>query len=58
MSLSVKLYVLVVVDDYSRFTWEMFLTHKDEAFSSYSKFCCRLQNDKRFAISNIRTDHG
>ena len=36
----------------------MFLAHKDEAFFSFTKLCHRLQNDKGFAISNIRTDHG
>ena len=58
MSLDEKLYVLVSVDDFSRFTWVMFLAHKNEAFPSFLKLCHHLQNDKRFAISNIRTDHG
>ena len=58
ISLGGKSYVLVVVvDDFSRFTWLMFLTHKDETFSSFLKLCRRLQNDKGFAISNIRIDH-
>ena len=57
MSLGGKLYVLVVVDDFSRFIWVMFLAYKDEAFPSFSKLCRRFQNDKRFSISNIRTDH-
>ena len=36
MSLSGKLYVLIVVDDFLRFTWIMFLTHKDETYSSFT----------------------
>ncbi|XP_057496707.1 uncharacterized protein LOC130781518, partial [Actinidia eriantha] len=58
MSLGGKLYILVIVDDFSRFTWVTFLAHKNEAFSSFSKLCRRLQNDKELKISNIRTDHG
>ena len=57
-SLGGKYYVLVVVDDFSRFTWVSFLAHKDEAFSSFTKLCKRLQNEKGFVISNVRTDHG
>ena len=58
MSLGGKLYILVIVDDFSRFTWVTFLAHKNEAFSSFTKLCRRLQNDKELKISNIRTDHG
>ena len=58
MSLGGTLYVFVVVDDFSILTWRMFLVHKYEAFYSFSKLCRLLQNNKRFAISSIRTDHG
>ena len=37
MSLGGKLYILVIVDDFSRFTWVTFLAHKNEAFSSFTK---------------------
>ena len=58
MSLGEKLYILVVVDDFSRFTWVIFLSHKNKAFFSFTKLCQRLQNDKWLTISNIKTDHG
>ena len=32
MRITSKRYVLVVVDDYSRFTWTLFLASKDETF--------------------------
>jgi transposase InsO family protein len=51
-------YCLVVVDDFSRFTWVRFLAHKFEAFNAFSKLCRRIQNEKGLTISNIRTDHG
>ena len=35
----------------------MFLTHKNEAFSLFTKLCRRLQNDKGLTILNIKTDH-
>ena len=53
-----KLYILIVVDNFSRFIWVMFLAHKNAAFSSFTKLCRRLQNDKWLTISNIITDHG
>ena len=34
-SLGESRFGLVVVDDYSRFTWVLFLRHKDETFSSF-----------------------
>ena len=42
MSLGEKLYILVIVDDFSQFTWVIFLAHKNEAFSSFTKLCRRL----------------
>lgn len=36
----------------------MFLAHKDEAFSFFTKLCCKIQNAKCFLITIIRTDHG
>jgi hypothetical protein len=29
----------VIVDDYSRFTWVLFLKHKDESFDAFKTFC-------------------
>ena len=57
-SLGGKRYCPVIVDDYSRFTWVMFLAHKDETLSSFTKLCRKIQNEKGFLITNIRTDHG
>ena len=57
MSLGEKLYILIVVDNFSLFTGAMFLTHKNEAFSLFTKLCRRLQNDKGLTILNIKTDH-
>ena len=57
-SLGGKFYVFVIVDDFSRFTWTLFLTHKNEALQTFSNLCKRIQNEKGFSIVSIRSDHG
>ena len=53
-SLGGKRYGLVIVDDFSRYTWVLFLTHKDETFNVFEKFCKRIQNEKGMCISSIK----
>ncbi|XLR02809.1 hypothetical protein S83_069007, partial [Arachis hypogaea] len=57
-SLGGKHYGLVIVDDYTRFGWVLFLAHKNEAFSAFEPFCKKIQNEKDLKISSIRSDHG
>ncbi|KAL5560474.1 hypothetical protein UlMin_036685 [Ulmus minor] len=57
-SLGGKFYVFVIVDDFSRFTWTLFLTHKNEALQTFSNLCKRIQNEKGFSIVSIRSDDG
>ncbi|GKV48955.1 hypothetical protein SLEP1_g55729 [Rubroshorea leprosula] len=52
-----KSYVLVVVDDYSRFTWVAFLAHRKDALDAFKSLCKKLQNEKGFPIVSIRSDH-
>ena len=51
-------YVLVIVDDYSRFTWVLFLHSKDEAFENFTIFAKKVQNSKGTTIVAIHSDHG
>ena len=51
-------YAFVIVDDFSRFAWVLFLKHKDETFENFTVFCKRIQNLKGSTISTIRSDHG
>ncbi|KAI4295042.1 hypothetical protein MLD38_040690 [Melastoma candidum] len=51
-------YCLVVVDDYSRYTWVKFLTHKSDAFETFIKLAKKLQNEIGSSVKAIRTDHG
>ena len=57
-SLNGSRYAFVLVDDYSRFTWVIFLKHKNDAFNEFSIFCKRIQNQKSTSIISIRSDHG
>ena len=58
LSLGGKKYGFVIIDDYSRYTWVYFLAHKHESFNVFEIFCKRVQNEKGFCISSIRSDHG
>ena len=51
-------YAYVLVDDYSRYTWVYFLAHKNDAFKAFKNFTKRVQKEKGFCISSIRSDHG
>jgi len=48
-----KKYGLVVMDNYSRWTWVMFLAHKDESFEVLLKFCKRIQNENEHALLQL-----
>nr|GEU39356.1 copia protein [Tanacetum cinerariifolium] len=53
-----NLYTLVVVDDYSRYTWIRFLKTKNEAFEKFDILSRKIQNQLGRSIIDIRTDHG
>ena len=51
-------YGLVIVDDFSRFTWVFFLHDKSEAKGVLKKFIRRVQNEFELKVKNIRSDNG
>ena len=57
-SLARNLYALVVVDDYSRFTGNLFLAHKSDGYNAFNKLAKVLQNENGCCIKSIRSDHG
>jgi transposase InsO family protein len=51
-------YCLVIVDDYSRFTWVLFLQEKSQTQDSLKGFLRQAQNEFGLRIKNIRSDNG
>nr|GFC61441.1 integrase, catalytic region, zinc finger, CCHC-type, peptidase aspartic, catalytic [Tanacetum cinerariifolium] len=57
-SINGKRYVLVIVDDYSHYTWIHFLRSKDEALEVIIKFLKRILILLQSPVIIIRTDNG
>ncbi|GJZ21480.1 integrase, catalytic region, zinc finger, CCHC-type containing protein [Tanacetum coccineum] len=53
-----KKYILVIVDDYSRFTWVKFLRSKDETPEVVIKFLKQIQVGLNKTVRYVRTDNG
>ncbi|KAL5216753.1 hypothetical protein ABZP36_008154 [Zizania latifolia] len=53
-----KWYVLVIVDDYSRFLWVFFLESKDEVFQYVHDLILRLKNERNGRMRGIHSDNG
>jgi transposase InsO family protein len=53
-----NLYYLVIVDDFTRFTWVFFLHDKSEVASILKKFAKKAQNKFDCKIKKIRSDNG
>jgi hypothetical protein len=51
-------YYLVIVDDYSCFTWVFFLQEKSQTQETLNRFLRRAQNEFGLRIKNIRSDNG
>jgi transposase InsO family protein len=50
-------YGLIIVDDYSRFTWVFFLQDKSKTQEVLKKFLRRAQNEFDAKVKNIRSDN-
>nr|GFB51974.1 retrotransposon protein, putative, Ty1-copia subclass [Tanacetum cinerariifolium] len=57
-SINGKRYVLVVVDDYSRYTWVFFLHSKDEVSKVIISFIKKTQVNLQLQVQHVRTDNG
>jgi hypothetical protein len=57
-SLGGNSYGFVIVDDYSRYCWTLFLTRKGDALSAFKDFANVIQNKLSLRIATIRSDHG
>nr|GEY66734.1 Gag-Pol polyprotein [Tanacetum cinerariifolium] len=57
-SVNGKKYILIIVDDYSQFTWVKCLRSKDEAPYFLIKFLKMIQVQLKVSVRRIRTDNG
>ncbi|GKD87351.1 retrovirus-related pol polyprotein from transposon TNT 1-94, partial [Tanacetum coccineum] len=57
-SINRKRYILLIVDDYSRFTWVRFLRTKDEASEAIIKCIKNIQVRLNAIVRNVQTDNG
>ncbi|GKB76605.1 retrovirus-related pol polyprotein from transposon TNT 1-94 [Tanacetum coccineum] len=57
-SINGRRYILVIVDDYSWFTWVKLLRSKDEVLTFVIKFLKMIQIHLNTIVCNIRTDNG
>jgi len=58
MSHGGNLYALVIVDDFSRFSWTFFIVTKHDTFHAFKRLAKVLENEKSYKIVFIRSDHG
>ncbi|GJZ92306.1 retrovirus-related pol polyprotein from transposon TNT 1-94 [Tanacetum coccineum] len=57
-SINGKKYVLIIVDDYSRYTWTHFLRSKDETPGVLIDFLTLVQRGLHAQVTTVRTDKG
>ena len=53
-----KRYIMVVVDNFTRYTWVILLRSKSDAPKHIKVLYTRLQNEKSLKIDWIQSDHG
>jgi transposase InsO family protein len=53
-----KWYILVVIDDYSHYSWVFFLESKDEVFEHFRSLVLRLNNEYLNCLKAIHSDNG
>ena len=57
-SIGGNFYCLVVVDDYSRYTWVFFLNDKANTYDILKKFLTRVENEFDLKVKKLRSDNG
>jgi len=58
LSIGRKSYCLVIVDDYSHYTWVYFLGHKNETADLIKRFVIWIENQTSTRVKAIRSDNG
>ncbi|GJZ65900.1 ribonuclease H-like domain-containing protein [Tanacetum coccineum] len=57
-SINHKTYCLVIIDDFSRFSWVFFLRTKDETSGILKEFIRQIENQLNQKVKSIRCDNG
>ncbi|GKA01050.1 retrovirus-related pol polyprotein from transposon TNT 1-94, partial [Tanacetum coccineum] len=57
-SINGKKYILVIIDEYSRYTWTLFLRSKDETPEDLKDFLTMIQRNLQASLISVRTDRG
>jgi hypothetical protein len=56
-SMGGKWYVLVIIDDYSHYSWIFFLESKDKVFEHFQSLALRLNNEHPNCLKTIHNDN-
>ncbi|GJR47805.1 retrovirus-related pol polyprotein from transposon TNT 1-94 [Tanacetum coccineum] len=57
-SINHKKYTLVIIDEYSRYTWVYFLKKKSQAPETIMSFIKRVKNQNDIKVKQLKTDNG
>ncbi|GJS64963.1 retrovirus-related pol polyprotein from transposon TNT 1-94, partial [Tanacetum coccineum] len=57
-SINEKKYILIIIDDYTRYTWTYFLRTKDETLEVIKDFLKMIQRNLQAQVISVRTDRG
>jgi hypothetical protein len=52
-----KWYVIVIIDDYSHYSWVFFLESKDEVFEHFQSLALKLNNEHHNCLKAIHSDN-
>ncbi|GKB05208.1 retrovirus-related pol polyprotein from transposon TNT 1-94 [Tanacetum coccineum] len=58
LSINHEKYTLVIVDEYSKYTWVYFLKKKSQASETIMSFIKRVENQNDIKVKQLRTDNG
>ena len=57
-SVGKKSYCLVIVDDFTRFSWVYFLHTKSETYALLTEYIIKIENQFDLKVKMIRSDNG
>ncbi|KAJ9541914.1 hypothetical protein OSB04_028420 [Centaurea solstitialis] len=58
LSVGGKRYTLVIVDEYTRYTWVFFLRSKSDASQEIINFILQMEKYNQITVRSLRSDHG